>query len=485
MVVRLLAVAVGGADPVPARREDLFAGLVAADRPAGRGAAGAGLGRRGRGRLVAAAASRADRATARRFRGTLGTEVISLPAARPGGQGPGRAGQRLPGDLVPARPHVHRPGGLQHPAAGVAGAGEHPAAPGAGLRARPTGSPPTGPRCSPCRRSRRRPGGGLSLRLPRDHYVRLDGNDYSVHPAVIGRRVEVVADLDRVRVLCDGPAGRPTTTGAGPGTRPSPTPPARRPRPEARCAAPGPRPGRAAAAEPTSRSARLSDYDTAFGARATDADDGGGVMASHDARRPAGRDVDRRAGVPDPGAEGAHPARGGRRGWPSGPAPSPGPTRSSWPPACNARSPPGSPTAARAGSAPPGSRPARALEEFDFDHARGLKRDVIAHLGTLDFVAAKENVVFLGPPGTGKTHLATGLGDPRLPGRAPGRCSPPPPNGSPGSPTPTTPAASRTSSSGSAATRCWSSTRSATSRSNPRPRTCSSSSSPPATNAPA
>src|SRR3954452_12081867 len=52
--------------------------------------------------------------------------------------------------------------------------------------------------------------------------------------------------------------------------------------------------------------------------------------------------------------------------------------------------------------------PARkSLEEFDFDHARGLKRDLIAHLGTLDFVVAKENVVFLGPPGTGKTHLAT------------------------------------------------------------------------------
>ena len=33
----------------------------------------------------------------------------------------------------------------------------------------------------------------------------------------------------------------------------------------------------------------------------------------------------------------------------------------------------------------------------------------IAHLGTLDFVAAKDNVVFLGPPGTGKTHLATGI----------------------------------------------------------------------------
>jgi transposase len=43
-----------------------------------------------------------------------------------------------------------------------------------------------------------------STRLARDHYIRLDGNDYSVHPAVIGRRVEVVADLSRVRVFCDG-----------------------------------------------------------------------------------------------------------------------------------------------------------------------------------------------------------------------------------------------------------------------------------------
>jgi hypothetical protein len=43
-----------------------------------------------------------------------------------------------------------------------------------------------------------------STRLARDHYVRLDGNDYSVHPGVIGRRIEVVADLTRVRALCDG-----------------------------------------------------------------------------------------------------------------------------------------------------------------------------------------------------------------------------------------------------------------------------------------
>ncbi|MGH3986160.1 MAG: IS21 family transposase [Actinomycetes bacterium] len=44
----------------------------------------------------------------------------------------------------------------------------------------------------------------MGTRLARDHYVRLDSNDYSVHPGVIGRRVEVVADLARVRVFCDG-----------------------------------------------------------------------------------------------------------------------------------------------------------------------------------------------------------------------------------------------------------------------------------------
>ena len=43
-----------------------------------------------------------------------------------------------------------------------------------------------------------------STRLARDHYIRLDSNDYSVHPAVIGRRIEVIGGLDRVRVLCDG-----------------------------------------------------------------------------------------------------------------------------------------------------------------------------------------------------------------------------------------------------------------------------------------
>ena len=43
-----------------------------------------------------------------------------------------------------------------------------------------------------------------SQRLARDYYVRLDSNDYSVHPSVVGRRLEIVADLDRVRVWCEG-----------------------------------------------------------------------------------------------------------------------------------------------------------------------------------------------------------------------------------------------------------------------------------------
>ena len=43
-----------------------------------------------------------------------------------------------------------------------------------------------------------------STRLARDHYVRLDSNDYSVHPSVIGRRIEIHANLQRVWVTCEG-----------------------------------------------------------------------------------------------------------------------------------------------------------------------------------------------------------------------------------------------------------------------------------------
>jgi DNA replication protein DnaC len=52
----------------------------------------------------------------------------------------------------------------------------------------------------------------------------------------------------------------------------------------------------------------------------------------------------------------------------------------------------------------------KTLEEFDFTFQRSVKKQVIEHLGQLDFLHGKENVVLLGPPGTGKTHLATAIG---------------------------------------------------------------------------
>jgi transposase len=47
-------------------------------------------------------------------------------------------------------------------------------------------------------------GWASSVRLARDHYIRLDSNDYSVHPAAIGRLVEVRADLATVTVTLAG-----------------------------------------------------------------------------------------------------------------------------------------------------------------------------------------------------------------------------------------------------------------------------------------
>ncbi len=98
---------------------------------------------------------------------------------------------------------VRLAGGFQRPARRVAGGGEHPvrrvlgcapsdriAADRAAMLSLPPVAPATGWRSS--------------AQLARDHCIRLDSNGYPVHPSVIGRRVEVIADLDRVRVLCDG-----------------------------------------------------------------------------------------------------------------------------------------------------------------------------------------------------------------------------------------------------------------------------------------
>ncbi|WP_348528367.1 IS21-like element helper ATPase IstB [Methanothrix sp.] len=50
------------------------------------------------------------------------------------------------------------------------------------------------------------------------------------------------------------------------------------------------------------------------------------------------------------------------------------------------------------------------IDDFDFKYQPSIDKAVIKDIASLRFVRNAENVVFLGPPGVGKTHLAIGLG---------------------------------------------------------------------------
>jgi DNA replication protein DnaC len=52
----------------------------------------------------------------------------------------------------------------------------------------------------------------------------------------------------------------------------------------------------------------------------------------------------------------------------------------------------------------------KTLEEFDFSFQPSLKRSLIYGMGTCEFIRKKENLAFIGFPGTGKSHLSIALG---------------------------------------------------------------------------
>ena len=52
----------------------------------------------------------------------------------------------------------------------------------------------------------------------------------------------------------------------------------------------------------------------------------------------------------------------------------------------------------------------RSLDSFDFDFNKKMNRALVYELATGHFIAQREDVLFLGPPGTGKSHLAQAIG---------------------------------------------------------------------------
>ena len=52
----------------------------------------------------------------------------------------------------------------------------------------------------------------------------------------------------------------------------------------------------------------------------------------------------------------------------------------------------------------------KTLEEFNFEFQPSIEKSIIEDLATLRFIHNTENLVLLGPPGVGKSHIAIALG---------------------------------------------------------------------------
>jgi hypothetical protein len=137
------------------------------------------------------------------FVGTLGTRIVQLKPFDPESKGiVERANQYLETSFLPGRTFTS-PADFNAQLAGwlpranarqVRHLHARPADLIASDRAAMSGLPPISPQF----------GFGNRVRLPRDYYVSVLGNDYSVDPVGIGRMVNVRADLSQVTVALDG-----------------------------------------------------------------------------------------------------------------------------------------------------------------------------------------------------------------------------------------------------------------------------------------
>lgn len=140
---------------------------------------------------------------ARSFAGTLGTRIWQAPARDPETKGVvERANGYLQTSFMPGRIFTD-PSDFNAQLAGwlpranerlVRATGSTPAALLATDRAAMRALPPVAPRV----------GWNGQVRLGRDYYVRVAGNDYSVCPSVIGRVIDLTCDLQRVQARCAG-----------------------------------------------------------------------------------------------------------------------------------------------------------------------------------------------------------------------------------------------------------------------------------------